>query len=221
MYSGEQHSLKSARILSFSGPHFSAFVLNCRANFRIESKCGKIRTRKTLNTDNFTPCGTFKKKRGLALRDYQCVKVKIIIVCFVSRKPDSVNLCSEHKKAAKISEYTFQKETWGEKEQSNKKNPKSFELIYQERQKIWLRWHMQFCDKGCYNTSTSDQKGAKVYFFKNVVMQLGKTSASFLLIEINNSKYTAQINQVTKIWLWDHSFSTYGNFSKKVIFFIP
>ena len=81
----------------------------------------------------------------------------------MSKKNSSVNLSSEYKKAAKSSEWTFEKETWGEKEQSNKKkqkkkkkNPKSFELIYWERQKISLRWHMQFRDEGCNNTSTFD-----------------------------------------------------------------
>ena len=80
----------------------------------------------------------------------------------MSKKNSSVNLSSEYKKAAKSSEWTFEKETWGGKEQSNKKkqkktkNPKFFELIYWERQKISLRWHMQFRDEGCNNTSTFD-----------------------------------------------------------------
>ena len=72
----------------------------------------------------------------------------------MSKKNSSVNLSSEYKKAAKSSEWTFQKETWGEKEQSNKKKQKK--LIYWERQKISLRWHMQFRDEGCNNTSTFD-----------------------------------------------------------------
>ena len=41
---------------SFSGQYFSVFVLNTeryRASLRIQSKCGKRRTRKTLNTDTF------------------------------------------------------------------------------------------------------------------------------------------------------------------------
>ena len=42
----------------------------------------------------------------------------------MSKKNNSVNLSSEYKKAAKSSEWTFQKETWGEKEQSNKKKQK-------------------------------------------------------------------------------------------------
>ena len=52
---------ESIRIRRFSGPYFSAFVLNtkrygrtrpeCEVAFRIQAECGKIRTRKTPNTD--------------------------------------------------------------------------------------------------------------------------------------------------------------------------
>ena len=47
---------KSIRVRSFSGSHFLAFELNTeiyRVNLRIQSKCGKIRNRKTLNMDTF------------------------------------------------------------------------------------------------------------------------------------------------------------------------
>ena len=44
---GKIHCMKSVRILSFSGPHFPAFVLNIQSEYR------KIRTRKTPNTDTF------------------------------------------------------------------------------------------------------------------------------------------------------------------------
>ena len=43
--------MKSARIRSFSGPYFLAFGLNT------ESKCGKVQTRKTLNTATFDAAG--------------------------------------------------------------------------------------------------------------------------------------------------------------------
>ena len=43
------HCVKSVRIRSFSGPYFPAFGLHSR----IQSECGKIRTRKTTNTDTF------------------------------------------------------------------------------------------------------------------------------------------------------------------------
>ena len=43
------HCVKSVRIRSFSRPYFPAFGLNTE----IQSECGKIRTRKTPNTDIF------------------------------------------------------------------------------------------------------------------------------------------------------------------------
>ena len=52
---------ESVRIRRFSGPYFSAFGLNTKrygrtrpeyeVSFPIQAECGKIRTRKTLNTD--------------------------------------------------------------------------------------------------------------------------------------------------------------------------
>ena len=50
------HYVKSVRIRSFSGPYFSAFGLNTERyglSLLIQSECGKIRTRKTWNTDIF------------------------------------------------------------------------------------------------------------------------------------------------------------------------
>ena len=53
-YSGDCRCVKSALIQSFSGPSFSAFGLNAERyelSLRSQSKYGKIRTRKTPNTD--------------------------------------------------------------------------------------------------------------------------------------------------------------------------
>ena len=50
------HCVKSVRIRSFSSPYFPAFGLNTErygVSLRIQSECGKIRTRKTPNTDTF------------------------------------------------------------------------------------------------------------------------------------------------------------------------
>ena len=44
------HCIKSVCIRSFSDPYFTAFGLNTEL---IQSECGKIRTRKTPNTDTF------------------------------------------------------------------------------------------------------------------------------------------------------------------------
>ena len=52
----ECHYVKGVRICSFSGPCFPASGLNTETygvNLHIQSKCGKIRTRKTANTDTF------------------------------------------------------------------------------------------------------------------------------------------------------------------------
>ena len=50
------HCVKSVRIQGFSGPYFPAFGLNMErysVSLRIQSECGKMRTRKTPNTDTF------------------------------------------------------------------------------------------------------------------------------------------------------------------------
>ena len=50
------HCVKSVRIWNLSGPYFPAFRLNTeiyQVNLCIQSKCWKIRTRKTPNTDTF------------------------------------------------------------------------------------------------------------------------------------------------------------------------
>ena len=50
------HCVKSVRNRSYSGPHFSTFGLNMNrytVSLRIQSKCGKTRTRITPNTDTF------------------------------------------------------------------------------------------------------------------------------------------------------------------------
>ena len=52
----ELHCVKSVRIQNFSGPCFPVFGLNREiysVNIRIQSGCGKIRTRKTPNMDTF------------------------------------------------------------------------------------------------------------------------------------------------------------------------
>ena len=54
----DTHCVKSIRVWSFSGLHFPAFGLNteiCGVNIRIQSKCGKIRTRKLRTKKIFRP----------------------------------------------------------------------------------------------------------------------------------------------------------------------
>ena len=50
------HCVKSVHIRRFSGPYFPAFGLNVnryRLSLRIQSEYGKIKTRKTPNTETF------------------------------------------------------------------------------------------------------------------------------------------------------------------------
>ena len=50
------HCVKSVCIRSYSGPHFPAFGLNTErygVSLRIQSECGKMRTKITPNTDTF------------------------------------------------------------------------------------------------------------------------------------------------------------------------
>ena len=52
-FQSRDHCLKSVRIRGYSGPHFPAFGLNTDRygiSFRIQSECGKMRTRITPNT---------------------------------------------------------------------------------------------------------------------------------------------------------------------------
>ena len=48
------HYVKSVRIPSYSDPHFSAFRLNTMGYGVTQSKCGKMRTRITPNTETFS-----------------------------------------------------------------------------------------------------------------------------------------------------------------------
>ena len=53
---GMQHCVKSIRIQSFSGPYFLVFGLHTErysVSLRMQSKCEKIRTKKTPNTVTF------------------------------------------------------------------------------------------------------------------------------------------------------------------------
>ena len=71
------HCVKSARIQSFSGPHFPAFGLNtqrCSASLRVQSECGKIRTRKTLNTGTFLTVYVFLYLRFMSMSTCKIMK---------------------------------------------------------------------------------------------------------------------------------------------------
>ena len=66
------HCVKSGHIWNFSGPGFSSFGLNTeiyRVNLFSQSKCGKMRTRKTPNTDTFHAVWSYLLKK-LLMEDF-------------------------------------------------------------------------------------------------------------------------------------------------------
>ena len=71
--------MKSVRIESYSGPYFSAFELNTERyslSLRIQSKCWKMRTRTTPNTDTFYAVIILQKR--------QISKENMVITCRIS-----------------------------------------------------------------------------------------------------------------------------------------
>ena len=62
--------MKSVCIRSFSGPYFLSFGLNTKryrvVSLRIQSECGKIRTRCTPNTDTFHEVIAYRKSKLLS-----------------------------------------------------------------------------------------------------------------------------------------------------------
>ena len=65
-----EHSVKSVRIRSYSGPHFLPFGLNTErygVSRRIQSQCGKMWTRITPNTDTFHTVEFTNKNTALTL----------------------------------------------------------------------------------------------------------------------------------------------------------
>ena len=75
-----KHCVKSVRIRSYSSPYFSAFELNTErysVSLRIQSECGKIRTRITPNTDTFyaVKC-SFPSRHEMSLRDLNQISIE-------------------------------------------------------------------------------------------------------------------------------------------------
>ena len=70
-----EHCVKSVLIRSYSGPYFPTFGLNTArygVSLHIPSKCGKIRTRITPNTDSFQAVEGIKET---ALKIYSVKKI--------------------------------------------------------------------------------------------------------------------------------------------------
>ena len=71
IYNVHIHCLKSVYIRSYSGPYFPAFGLNTErygVSFRIQSKCGEIRTKIVVLY------GDFWRKRGRAFPNFEPLK---------------------------------------------------------------------------------------------------------------------------------------------------
>ena len=71
--------VKSVRVRSFSDPIFPAFGLNTKrysVSLRIQSKCGKIRTRNTPNTDTFHSV-IFIRRFPALIKSEKGIKIKL------------------------------------------------------------------------------------------------------------------------------------------------
>ena len=97
------HCAKYVRIRSFSGPHFPAFGLNTkiyRVILRVQDKFGKMRTRKTPNTDTFyaahiepSQCDFFRETEKLTpvnstvdIKIYAFYITVLKYICFILHK---------------------------------------------------------------------------------------------------------------------------------------
>ena len=70
------YCVKSARIWSYSGPHFPAFGLDMERyslSLRIQSESGKMRTRITPNTDTFHAVLAETKTNQIRIQHLQIV----------------------------------------------------------------------------------------------------------------------------------------------------
>ena len=86
-----QHCVKSVRIRCYSGPYFPAFGLNTErygVSLRVQSECGKMRTRITSNTDTFYAMQ--RSERNIAMKymyvwaNYRKISTSKIFVNFLA-----------------------------------------------------------------------------------------------------------------------------------------
>ena len=89
--------MKSVRICSFTGPYFPVFALNTKTygeSLHIQSKCGKLRARKTPNTDTFhavIPLVNFKWQELMAGEHSKLFEQKNISVDYPSEDIDETS----------------------------------------------------------------------------------------------------------------------------------
>ena len=89
-HNGDIHCVKSVRTRGFPGPSFSAFGLNMEINginLRIQSKCGNIRTRKTLNADTFCAVIPHSCKFRDSFPKIDCYRVTYVGFLYFSSTP--------------------------------------------------------------------------------------------------------------------------------------
>ena len=70
------HRVKSVHIQGYSGPHFPTFRLNTEryVSVRIQSECGKMRTRQTPNTDTIYAVMASIKRNGFNQKAWLTLK---------------------------------------------------------------------------------------------------------------------------------------------------
>ena len=69
---------KKCQFRSYSGQHFPAFGLSTeryRVSLRIQSECGKMRTRKSRNTDTFHKVNNFSIAKSLRVKEVLAMKL--------------------------------------------------------------------------------------------------------------------------------------------------
>ena len=84
-----KHYVKSVRIRSYSGSYFPAFVLNTKrysVSFRIQSECGKMRTRITANKDTFYAVKSFYNNKKFPLVSSFIDETILTILSFIDNK---------------------------------------------------------------------------------------------------------------------------------------
>ena len=103
MTSINYHCVKSVRIRSYFVPYFPAFGLNTKRNsvsLRIQSECGKIRTRITPNTDTFylvynSNCHKWIPKRKSMFTVWKYIKEYDFHLSILSRMKIKINICKQ------------------------------------------------------------------------------------------------------------------------------
>ena len=109
MFLYKHHYVKSVLIWSFSCPYFPAFGLNTKRYFVslcIQSECGKLRTRKSPNTDTFHTVHIINIKG--AIRPCNQRYVKGCFIDFLSSHSSG----ADHRRNSKLQKFQCQCKFW-------------------------------------------------------------------------------------------------------------